>query len=403
MKKLLFLLAGLFVLCGCVAPEEMLRNPIVNTPETAFSDIVIGAALPLTGKHAEAGNDMLPGAQAAVDSLNKNRGISGRRVKLEVCDTQSTPAGASNAMRVLAEKGATVVVGGYSTYETTGLTAGAERERVPLFVPCATADDISGKSPFVFRTGCTDSQQADGLAAYLWYWRQVKKIGILIDMRVESEYERNVARAAAQSFSSLGGYVAQSANYTDIPSCVEAMRQVMASAPQAIVVSAIGKEAAQMVKALRKLGYAGIICGADGWDRNDFFSTLGSDFAPGECFYVTFFSNEYKDDEFAVFSEAFRKKFYHLPGVHATSTRDAVIMAAGCIINCENIRQFRRNWLSLQNFFGASSIYNPKRTGDVDRILFINSVTAPGIHGKYPGTRLIRGFMHSKLESYKFD
>ena len=110
-----------------------------------------------------------------------------------------------------------------------------------------------------------------------------------------------------------------------------------------------------------------------------------------------------KDDEFAVFSEAFRKKFYHLPGVHATSTRDAVIMAAGCIINCENIRQFRRNWLSLQNFFGASSIYNPKRTGDVDRMLFINSVTAPGIHGKYPGTRLIRGFMHSKLESYKFD
>ena len=140
----------------------------------------------------------------------------------------------------------------------------------------------------------------------------LKKIGILIDMRVESEYERNVARAAAQSFSSLGGYVAKSANFTDIPSCVEAMRQVMASAPQAIVVSAIGKEAAQMVKALRKLGYAGIICGADGWDRNDFFSTLGSDFAPGECFYVTFFSNEYKDDEFAAFSEAFRKKFYHL-------------------------------------------------------------------------------------------
>lgn len=403
MKILLFIAACLALLSGCVSPEEMLRNPVTTSHDVMFSDVVIGAALPLTGKHSIQGNAMLPGAQAAITAINLKRGIGGRRVRLEVCDTAGTPEGAKRAMAILAAKGAAVIIGGCSSIESAGLVAGAQSERVPLVVPCATADSISGSNPFVFRTSCTDTQQAEGLAAYLWYWRQIKQIGVLIDMRTASEYERNVARAAAQSFSSLGGYVVKSANYTDIPSCVEAMRQVMACAPKAIVVTAVGKEAAMMVKALRKLGYSGVICGTDGWDRDDFFATLGKDCNPGECIYVTFFSSEYKSDEFETFSEEFRKKYYHLPGAHATAMRDAVVMACGCIANNTSIRDFKRNWLAMQNFFGAASVYNPMRSGDVDRMLFINSLAPAGLKSRYPSPGLIRGFMYSKLESYKFD
>lgn len=403
MKRLLYIIMPLLCFCGCIPPEEMLRNPVGSNAENSFKDIVIGAALPLSGKYAAQGSEMLPGAQAAVETLNQKRGINGRRVRLEICDTKSTPQGASLAMTSLAKKGATVIIGGYSTVETEGLCIGAQRERVPLIVPCATADEISTANAFVFRISCTDTQQAEGLAAYLWYWRQINQIGVLVDMRADSVYERNVARAVAQSFSDLGGYVAKTANYTDVPSCVDAMRTVMAAAPKAIVVSAMGEEAAMMVKALRKLGYTGVICGADGWDRDDFFFTLGTDFDPGECIYVTFFSNEYKDDEFTMFSEEFRKKFYHLPGAQAAAVRDAVFMAGSCIVNNADIRSFRRNWLALQNYFGASSVYSPLRTGDVDRILFINSVIPAGVRSKYPGPRLLRQFMHSKLETYKFD
>jgi hypothetical protein len=89
--------------------------------------------------------------------------------------------------------------------------------------------------------------------------------------------------------------------------------------------------------------------------------------------------------------------------MHATVTRDAVMMAGSCVMNCGNVRDFRRNWLALQNFFGASSVYNPKQSGDIDRMIFINSVVPAGENRKFPGARLIRGFMYSKLESYKFD
>lgn len=244
---------------------------------------------------------------------------------------------------------------------------------------------------------------ADGIASYLWYWRQIRQIGVLVDVRPSSEYERNISRSVAKSFSDLGGSVASSANYSDIASCVAAMKRVMAGGPQAIVVSAVGAEAAQMVRALRKLGYTGVICGADGWEGSEFLHTLGKDFQPGECFFVSFFSKEYKDDEYAAFSEYFRKKYYHLPGARAAAVRDAVFLACGSLVNVKNIKQFRRSWLAMQNFFGASSVYNPQKSGDVDRMIFINSIIPSGIDGEYPSVRLIIGFMHSKLETYKMD
>ena len=386
---------------GCVPPEEMLRNPLDET--AVRSEVVIGAALPLTGVHASAGKEMLQGAQVAVGMLNSGRGIGGRRVRLEVADTRSTSSGARAAMRTLALKGASAVAGGYSTTETAGLASAADTERLPLAVACATADRFSNSGKFVFRISCSDTQLAEGLAAYLWYWRQIKTLAVLIDMRGEREYERNIARSVAQSFSDIGGNVVRTAEYTDIESCVAAMRKVMGFGPQAIMVPGVGSEAARMITALRKLGFSGVICGADGWDSPEFFSTLGKKVDPGECFFVSCFSSEYRDDEFAVFSERFRKECFHYPNGRQTAMYDAVMMLGRCLGNINNVRQFRLNWLALQNYFGACSVYNPLKSGNIDRMIFLNSVAPAGVNGENPTARLIRSFMHSKLEGYIFE
>lgn len=399
-KRVLFA-AALSLLAGCIPPEEMLRNPL--NEEFNQSEVVIGVALPLTGADAEAGKEMLQGAQVAVSTLNSGRGISGRRVRLETVDTRSTAAGAKLAMSQLAAKGASAVAGGYTTSETEGLVSGANSERLPLAIACASADKFSNAGLFVFRTSCSDTQQAQGLAAYLWYWRQIKTLGVLIDMRPAHEYERSVARSVAQSFSDLGGNVVRTAEYTDIPSCVEAMRKVMGFGPQAIMVPAIGKEAAKIISSLRQLGFTGVICGADGWDSPDFFPALGKDVNPGECYYVSFFSNEYRDDEYAAFAERFRKECFHYPNGRQAAVYDAVMMLGRCLGNTENIRQFRLNWLALHNYFGASSIYTPQKSGDIDRMIFLNSIAPAGVGGEYPTPRLIRNFMHSKLEGYIFE
>ena len=182
------------------------------------------------------------------------------------------------------------------------------------------------------------------------------------------------------------------------------MRGVLIYAPQIIMLSAGGKEAAEMIRFLRSAGFAGIICGTDNWDSAEFFKTLGSKEGPGECCYVTSTSKEYKDDEAWLFAETFRKKYHHQPGTLAVNAADAVKLFAGCLGgNTQDIRKLKRNWVSIRNFFGAASMYNAFPDGSADRMIFINGIVPPGVADEYSAPRLIRHFLYSKLENYNID
>ena len=102
-------------------------------------------------------------------------------------------------------------------------------------------------------------------------------------------------------------------------------------------------------------------------------------------------------------AERFRKECYHYPNARQTAIYDAVMMLGHCLGNISDIRQFRLNWLALHNYFGASSIYTPQKSGDIDRMIFLNSVSPAGTGGEHPTPKLIRSFMHSKLEGYIFE
>ena len=389
---------ALAALCGCVPPEEMLRNPLDET--FTGNEVVIGAALPLSGAYAEAGKEMLQGAQIAIRTLNAGRGVGGRRVRLEVADTCSTSSGARQAMSKLALKGAAAVAGGYTTQETEGLASGANIERLPLAVACATADKFSNSGLFVFRTSCSDTQQAQGLAAYLWYWRQMQRICVLMDNSPEAVCERNNARAVAASFRDLGGTVTDTPVYRD-NNFSKAINEALITGPQAIIVSARGKRAAAILAELRQKGYKGAICGTDGWDTPEFFKSLTVK-DPGDCVYISCFTPSETSEEFKDFSAGFRRRHFHEPGNLETISYDALKLLAIGLGRAESLRDFRKNWLAICNHFGCAATYTMLRRGKVDRTMYINAIEPAKANGLGCQGRLLRSFMHSRLATYRY-
>ena len=322
-------------------------------------------------------------------------------MKLEICDTRNNPAGAEEAMKKLAAANVSAVIGGYSTSESETISFMAEKLRIPLIITCATADSFCSQGRFVYRITCSDTQHAEGLASYLFYWRQIKNMAILTDST--DQYGCNISRSTAQYFADAGGTILKTSEYNSKKECESAIRNILAYHPQAIMLSAGGKEAAELITALRKSGFNGVICGADNWDGPEFFKALGKNNDPGECCYVTFASSEYKSDEAELFSEIFRKKHYHYPESRSRMAADAVTLMANCLANAPNIRKLNRNWMALQGFFGVTSIYNPRPDGSTDRMIFINRVAPPGTAGEFAAPQMIRHFLHSKLDNYKFD
>src|SRR5690606_28519055 len=78
---------------------------------SAWADITIGLVAPLTGPVAAYGAQVKNGAEAAVDAINKNGGILGEKVVLQLADDAGDPKQGVSAANNLVGDGVRSVVG----------------------------------------------------------------------------------------------------------------------------------------------------------------------------------------------------------------------------------------------------------------------------------------------------
>lgn len=400
MKNIRNLIAAFFgavMLVGCVEPELMLRiRPEERSP------IRIGAILPLSGENRDYGTRMLKGIRLAVDELNGGRGIAGRKIDLVVYDNASTREGAARATTSAAAEGAVALIAGYNTTEVGGIVPLAEPLRLPVIIPQATANRFSGFSRFVFRCVYSDRQQAEALAGYLWYWRKLLRLGIVVNMEQKDEYSRNIARDMAQCFTDLGGEVVRTIEIRGDKFDRE-LQELMTHGPQAILLPVDGKLAAKMLKTLRDKGFGGIVCGPDAWDSEEFFQALSDRSSVGDCVYIGMFGGDDSYPAYREFAKRFREHYFHSPGSTETLSYDALKLLAIGLSRAETILDFERNWKDIKMYPAASGVMSSLPKGGIDSTIYINSIVPGNYLDPHPHPRTIRSFLHSKLETYRND
>src|SRR6185437_1576232 len=107
----------------------------------AASDIMLGAALPLTGPSAEFGQTTWRALQFACKLMAEQGGVAamgGAKILPSVADTQSKPEIAAAQTEQLIQRGASVLIGCNQSASTIVATQVAERSAVPFI----TAYDI---------------------------------------------------------------------------------------------------------------------------------------------------------------------------------------------------------------------------------------------------------------------
>jgi branched-chain amino acid transport system substrate-binding protein len=395
MKKMfryLTLFCGIILFfCGCVEHTQ-------NIPVKKNGPVLIGALLPLTGADKIRGERMLSGLQYAEYELNSQRGINNRNVKLLVFDSEAE--GAYNAYLAAVKSGVSGIICGNTGDELPNVFAPAEQYNIPTVIARDTADSNVNANASIFRSIYTDKQQSESLAAYLWYWRQMQRICVLMDNSPEAVSERNNARAVAESFRDLGGTVTDTPVYRE-NNFSKAVNEALITGPQAIIVSARGKRAAAILAELRQKGYKGAICGTDGWDTPEFFKSLMVK-DPGDCVYISRFTPSETSEEFKDFSAGFRRRHFHEPGDLETISYDAFKLLSIGLGRAETLRDFRKNWQSIRNHFGCGATYTMLKRGKVDRTMYINAIEPAKENGIGCQGRLLRSFMHSKLATYRY-
>ncbi|RZJ05172.1 MAG: urea ABC transporter substrate-binding protein, partial [Rubrivivax sp.] len=167
MRTRLALLGGLVLLLALALAVYLARKP---SPEQGGGPIVIGVIHSLTGPLATSEAPLVAAIRLAVDEINRNGGLLGRRVEIRIEDTKSIAAvtGASAARRLINERGAAALFGCGGSICRNAVRAVVEAQRHLLFFPMAY--EGMERSPHIIYTGPTPNQQV--LPATDWAMNQ---------------------------------------------------------------------------------------------------------------------------------------------------------------------------------------------------------------------------------------
>ena len=164
----IMLISSLFLITGCTKKEK--------EPET----IRIGAILPLTGDIAEYGNRIKKGIDLAIEEIENQGGINGKRAKVLYEDSTGFPKGGVSAVqKLISINRVPIIIGAVASSVTLAIVPQTTESKVVLFSPASSSPKLSGVSPFFFRDWPSDVLEARLLAEFTFNKLGIKKVAIL--------------------------------------------------------------------------------------------------------------------------------------------------------------------------------------------------------------------------------
>lgn len=142
--------------------------------------IKIGWQGPLSGQAASLGEVIKTATQIAVDEINANGGIQGKKIEMVFDDDQCTAQGAINATKkqIEIDKVDLSIAGAC----TPSALAGAqlfEESKIPQIVYCAASPAIKDSGDYIFRINPSDKIMAQRMAEYIVNDLGKKKVAVL--------------------------------------------------------------------------------------------------------------------------------------------------------------------------------------------------------------------------------
>ena len=214
-------------------------------------DVPIGVVVALTGHHAEAyGFAMQRGFEMAREEIN-NRGDV--QLTFITVDDQSTPEGAKAAVQQLVDQGVSAIVGLAISTHLKAAAPIAQENSVIAFSSVSSAADLSGIGGFIFRTSlATNISIPSGLMATQEKLGYKKVATIYDEIDVYSKNSNEVLKAAleANGIEILTMETFQTGD-TDLS---QQLANIIAVQPDALFISALSQEIAQVIKQTSEAG-----------------------------------------------------------------------------------------------------------------------------------------------------
>ncbi|MCC7535539.1 MAG: ABC transporter substrate-binding protein [Deltaproteobacteria bacterium] len=361
------LVASLAFTFGCKNGGGSQNGPGGSGGGNQTGEIVIGHYASMTGDTAHFGQDTDKAVRLAVEEVNAQGGIKGRRVKLVTLDTRGDATEAANAVtRLIDVEHVSAIIGEVAS--TLSLAGGrvAQRRGIPMVSPSSTNPAVTAIGNNVFRVCFIDPFQGTVMAKFARENLRLTKVAIIKDVR--SDYSIGLAENFRRAFTQRGGQVVAEQSYsagdTDFSAQLTAIRD---SGAEAIFVPGYYGEVGAIAVTKQRLGINVPLLGGDGWDAPDLFRIGGA--ALEGSFYSNHFAPDAASDRARRFISAFQRRFGSEPTGLGALGYDAAMVLFEAMRRAQSVTPatIREGLTATRNFEGVTGRITINAQRDADK------------------------------------
>ena len=371
MKKLVFLCAGLLLLTAC-GPAA--GGSIGDGNKAEGDTIKIGLNMELSGDVSAYGTAEKEGVELAIEEINKDGGVLGKKLQLIQKDNKSDIGETTSVAANLAYKEKVVAVIGPATSGAVKASIpNMTRAAVPVVTPSGTDDAITilnGKvQEYIFRACFQDSFQGIILANFAQKNIDAKKVVIIGDN--SSDYALGLTKSFKETYT---GEIVKEETFTAGDKDFQAiLTKIKDLDYDAIYIPGYYAEAGLIIKQAREMGIDQPILGADGFGNEKLVEIAGADNV-NDVYYTGHFSEKAPStDKVEPFVAAFKKKYNRQPSAFNALGYDSVYMIKQAIEteNSADSKDITKGLAELTDFVGVTGKmnmdkdHNPEKTGVV--------------------------------------
>lgn len=378
MKKFACLLAGLVLLSACSAAPGGKGAVAGDGNKQEGDTIKIGVNLELSGGVAAYGNAEKNGVELAVEQINADGGILGKKVKLVVKDNKSdNNEAATVAANLVTNDKVVAVVGPATSGAMKTVIPNMTKAKVPVITPSATDDSVTlqGKKvqDYVFRSCFQDSFQGIILAKYATENLKADKVAILADN--SSDYAIGLTKAFKSEYK---GDIVFEENFTQDDKDFQAiLTKLKGKDFDAIYVPGYYTQAGLIIKQARELGIDKPIIGADGFGDEKMVQTAGAANV-NNVFYSAHFSTQAPaNDKVQPFIDAYKKKYNEEPSAFNALAYDSVYMIKQAIEDQKSADSaaITKGLANLKDFEGVTGSITMDKNHNPEKSLVVLGLT----------------------------
>jgi len=272
----------------------------------AAGTIKVGEFASLTGKEAAFGQSSHKGTLLAIEQINANGGVLGKKIDLVYEDDQSEPGQSATVVRKLITRdNAAAILGEVASGRSLEAAPICQQYKIPQISPSSTNPKVTEMGDYIFRVCFIDPFQGTVMAKFAEGTLKARRVAMLSD--AASAYSAGLGQYFREKFVADGNTLVIEQKYNGGDKDFKAqLTAIKAANPEAIFVPGYYTEAGLIVLQARQLGIKVPLFGGDGWEAPELVQIGGS--ALEGCYYSTHYSPQDKSEAVQNFVKQFQAR-----------------------------------------------------------------------------------------------